>query len=139
MASAVFTIDLSDDFIGRIADAVAARMGGTVKPGPDKPQGRAASAAGATTPGAGEPDPWDSPSAGQGASEPDGPEVVEVKAFGQVQTWTLRKPGAPKCQCGEPAALVDAKSKAGKPYQQWKCAKGAGSDWKKKCDYKEWA
>jgi hypothetical protein len=34
---------------------------------------------------------------------------------------------------------VQATGKSGKTWKQWRCAKGAGSDWQNKCAYSEWA
>ena len=51
--------------------------------------------------------------------------------------WTIGLPEAPECDCPAPAARVKAKSQAGKWYTTWKCAKGAGSDYRDKCSFSE--
>jgi hypothetical protein len=52
--------------------------------------------------------------------------------------YLINSPNAPQCSCGDGsiAALVTRKSKKdGKSYKVYNCAKGAGDDWKNKCDY----
>jgi hypothetical protein len=61
---------------------------------------------------------------------------VETDRFGRE--FTLGLPDAPACNCGDPAARVKGKSRQGKPYTMWKCAKEApDGDWRSKCDFAE--
>jgi hypothetical protein len=69
------------------------------------------------------------------ADEDDGPVTTRDKF---KREFTVGLPDAPDCDCGEPAARVKAKSKVGKWYTTFKCAKSApGGDWRSKCDFSE--
>jgi hypothetical protein len=68
-----------------------------------------------------------------------GPTVVNVQGSKGPQQWTLNAPGAPYCACGQPAGQVRAKGSGGRDYTAWRCAKGAGDDWRTKCDFNQWA
>jgi hypothetical protein len=99
-----------------------------------------------TGPGGGDADPWGSGNGGgtqtQQRSAPAQPQAsggggitVTKDKFGGE--YTLGLPEAPGCDCGEPAARLKTKSKAGKFYTVWRCAKAAGSDWRDKCAFSE--
>jgi hypothetical protein len=70
-------------------------------------------------------------SASASRSEPSG-----VVTDDRGKQWTFNATGAPACQCGNPAALVNGKTN-GKPWSQWRCAKSY-DDWKNKCDFSQW-
>jgi len=68
----------------------------------------------------------------------------DVNAPGGFQRWELGYADAPECECGDPAAKVSGwkgkDSDRGKPsWVAWRCAKGAGKNWKDKCDFFEGA
>lgn len=100
-------------------------------------------------------DPWDSTSvpaqpaqpqqqaysqpAQPPAQPPQGRPAAGVVTDNKGKTWTFGAPNAPRCQHGEPAALVSAISqKSGKPYKQWRCARDF-DDYKTKCQFSQWA
>jgi len=53
--------------------------------------------------------------------------------------WTMGLPEAPLCYCGDPAARVQGRGQqSGKPYTQYRCAKGApNGDYRNKCEFSE--
>jgi hypothetical protein len=117
------TLDLDDASLDKLAAAITGHMSGD----------RAKTAPGATETRDND-DPWGSPggtaeSRSQGSTAPP-----ERSVTVNGKTWTLNAPGAPKCQCGEPAAIQEGTGKKG-PWQRWACARAAGDDWKSKCDY----
>jgi hypothetical protein len=100
------------------------------------------------------PDPWGQPPAApqNGAQRPPStfrpasppaapqtPQQLTVQTPNGLQVWTLAPNGAPSCLCGEPAALVHGTKKNGGPYNAYRCAKGAGQNWRAKCDFNQWA
>lgn len=95
---------------------------------------------------AAEDDPWGEPadptetqsaSSEKSSQKPASSLNVIRDSFGRE--WTLNLPDAPMCECGQPAAKMKAKAKSsGKRYTKWRCAKAAGDDWNKKCDFDEW-
>ena len=100
-----------------------------------------------TGPGGGDADPWGS-GAGDGsqarqrpaqprsqASAPRNDITVIKDKFGGE--YTLGLPEAPDCDCGELAARLKTKSKAGKFYTVWRCGKAAGNEWRDKCAFSE--
>jgi hypothetical protein len=76
-------------------------------------------------------DPWNT--AGAPASS-NGITITRDKFGGE---WATGVPGAPDCNCGQPAARLKTKSKAGKLYSVWRCAKAAGDEWPSKCSFSE--
>ena len=95
-------------------------------------------------------DPWgdsDTNTSGRQENRPEGrPEPSRGNsgrsASGVVKDdkgrqWTFGAPGAPQCQCGEPAAQVKGFTN-GKPWTQWRCAKSY-DDWRNKCDFSQFA
>ena len=76
------------------------------------------------------------PSQGRTRPAPAGAGNTEKDKWGNE--WTLGLTDAPECDCYETAARVKAKSKAGKWYTVFRCAKGGpGGDWKSKCEFSE--
>ena len=67
--------------------------------------------------------------------------TITINAPSGPQTWTLDAPNAPSCNCipAARAAYVKGTTSKGRPYAAWRCAKAAGSNWKAKCDFNEWA
>jgi hypothetical protein len=63
--------------------------------------------------------------------------VVETK--NGRQTWAFNAPNAPLCHCDITAAYVEGDKAKGGKWKAWRCAKGAGDNWKDKCDFSEWA
>lgn len=100
-------------------------------------------------------DPWGQPPASQnGAQSPGGTfrtaatatraapvqeSTITVQTPNGLQVWTLAPNGAPSCKCGEPAALVHGTNRNGGAYNAYRCAKGAGDNWRTKCDFNQWA
>lgn len=90
-------------------------------------------------------DPWGSSTPASGTQAPQRP--AQGRAGGTQgsgvrmirdsfdREWTLNIPGAPACTCGKPAAKVKAKSRAGRWFTTYKCAKGAGENWRDKCEF----
>jgi hypothetical protein len=78
-------------------------------------------------------DPWGSPEA---VERPAQPSVTTTDTYGRE--WTIGHRDAPACECGEPAAMMRARAKeSNNIYTKWRCAKAAGSDYRKKCDLDE--
>lgn len=65
--------------------------------------------------------------------------TVTVQTPNGLQVWTLAPNGAPACKCGEASALVHGTNKNGGAYNAYRCAKGAGDNWRAKCDFNQWA
>jgi hypothetical protein len=119
-------IDVDDVTLDKLGAAIARHMSCTI------PADRVNAAPGATETRAAE-DPWGSPGVldNPGAASTPPPETTVVSGG---KTWRLNVAGAPRCQCGETAALQEGTGKKG-PWKRWACAKGAGDDWRSKCDY----
>jgi hypothetical protein len=91
-------------------------------------------------------DPWgngDTSTSGRGGSplasrsEPHETNPIGTATDDRGKQWTFNAAGSPSCQCGNPAALVKGKTN-GKTWEQWRCAKSYGDDWKNKCDFSQW-
>lgn len=65
--------------------------------------------------------------------------TVTVNTPNGAQTWQMNPPNAPTCLCGSPAAFVVGAKKAGGTWKAYRCSKGAGQDWKSKCEFSQWA
>lgn len=65
--------------------------------------------------------------------------TVTVTTPNGNQTWQMNPPNAPTCLCGNPAAFVVGAKKAGGTWKAYRCSKGAGQDWKSKCEFSQWA
>jgi hypothetical protein len=84
-------------------------------------------------------DPWGS-SDNSSAVKPEPSNVKVVQTKNGDQTWTFHAPNAPTCHCDIVAAHVEGKKRdSDKTWKAWRCAKGAGDNWKDKCDFSEWA
>lgn len=87
-------------------------------------------------------DPWGDGDTGTNGSAESAPASRSEPSRGVVtdergKQWTFNAAGSPSCQCGNPAALVKGKTN-GKTWEQWRCAKSYGDDWKNKCDFSQW-
>jgi hypothetical protein len=147
MPTAVVTIDLSDDFIGHLADAMLARLkpgtAGAVEAIADaKAEARRATQA----------DPWgetwpDAPADDETPAEPataparggsgPAPARTGTQTDNKGRVWTFGAPGAPDCQCGEPAVMVKGLTN-GKGWTQYRCARDY-DDYKNKCQFSQFA
>ena len=82
---------------------------------------------------------YNQPQAQPPAQPPQGRPASGVVTDNKGRTWTFGAPNAPKCQHGDPAAMVSAVSaKSGKPYKQWRCAHDF-DDYRNKCQFSQWA
>jgi hypothetical protein len=138
---------------GQYVRTVVNSTGGVpVRPEPEKEAGRAADPWAEETGGV-LPDPWGGGSTvRQGltsGAQIDGTVVVEGTPEPQVdgirdkfgRTWKAGVDGAPMCECpeGQRAAKVKGKTRAGKWYTAWKCAKDMpGGDYRNKCNFTEY-
>lgn len=124
--------------VSALATLNAAGLGAAIVPD-SRQQGPAAADPWGQPPGAQRPAQTQREAPRQAAPPPqqDG-NVVTVQTPNGLQVWTLNPGNAPWCGCGEPSALVHGTTKQGKPYNAYRCAKGAGADWRGKCDYNEW-
>lgn len=77
-------------------------------------------------------------SGGSGSYAGGASNVLTIKGPNGMQTWTLNPPGGPECDCGEPAALIHAPKAKGGFYDAYRCAKGAGDNWRDKCGFNKW-
>lgn len=135
-------IELSDEFVNRLAEAVARKqleIAGMAADPTGQGSGPAHGATHATPQDSpAHADPWGGGSPPQTASAPSGPTGTKtVNTPSGPRTWTFNAVGAPQCDCGDPAGLVQGKSARG-TFKQWRCAKGAGDDWKSKCEFSQW-
>jgi hypothetical protein len=74
-----------------------------------------------------------------GMTQAQGGVIVVDTPKGQ-QVWTLNPANGPVCDCGVPAAHVRAPKKDGTGvYNAYRCALGAGPNWKSKCEFNQWA
>jgi hypothetical protein len=64
--------------------------------------------------------------------------TVTVQGRNGPTSWTLSPPNGPYCLCGVPAAFVTGKKSDGGTFSAYRCAKGAGNDWKNKCQFNQW-
>jgi len=77
-------------------------------------------------------------STGSGSYAGPAGSVLTVKGPNGMQTWTLNPPNGPMCDCNEPAALVHGPKAKGGFFDAYRCAKGAGDDWRNKCSFNKW-
>jgi hypothetical protein len=149
VANIPIVVQLSDDFIDRLAAAIVrAQLGGeTVS--------TEASGSSVTHP---DDDPWGVTSTGtqnppaattepsRGTTAPASPPptgvqpgVYQVNTPKGVQTWTLGLASAPLCGHGVPSAHIQG-STNGRAWARYGCAKGKDkSTFRDKCDFSEWA
>ena len=97
-------------------------------------------------------DPWDNswpssqggpPSQPQTSTVPPPPPpvpsgTVTINTPKGAQQWTTGAANAPLCECNDPAAYVQGYTN-GKLWKRWACAKGAGENWRGKCNFSVWA
>lgn len=57
---------------------------------------------------------------------------------GKTLFFVFNDDGAPECDCGDTAVAKIGYSANGNPYGVFVCAKGAGEDWKSKCEFSQW-
>jgi len=143
---AQLVIEVSDDFIAKLADAVALRSlaNAGMTPAEEAPQTDAATRAD---------DPWAGTgattappqTASQGAAAPNTGALTGTTTISTPsgnQTVTFSPAGGPPCGHGRPAALfVGKNARSGKQWRQYRCALAAapGDGWKDKCDFSQWA
>lgn len=85
-------------------------------------------------------DPWAASGPASAPAPPmPAPGVKTVQTRNGAQSWTFSPPGGPLCQCNEPAAFVRGTTSKGAPYSAYRCAKGAGDNWRNKCEFNSWA
>lgn len=136
-------IEVNEEFISRLAEAIAKanlRAGG-VLPGTDPPPGPENGSQGLHrgTETAYQGDPWggggqqDQPPPQQNQQQPNGTTIQGKNGPIQV-TFNA----GPQCGCGLQSALYTGFSN-GKQWRAYRCAKGAGDDWRGKCSFQQWA
>lgn len=151
---AFIRIEVDDDFINQLAEAVAKanlRAGG-VLPGTDTHPASQNGSQGHESPAEDDSvasDPWANPAnqngngGGPTASQP--PVVpptsgtINVNTPKGPRTVTFGKYGAPPCMHGQPAAFVEWTKPDGNKGKRWTCAAGFTQRWKDKCDFNQWA
>lgn len=140
--AALIAVDVNEEFITRLAEAIAKanlRAGG-VLPSTDIPPGAANGSQ--SLQGGSEPafqgDPWAGTDTQptQPPAAPTGTTTIQGKN-GPIQVTFA---AGPTCTCGVQSALYTGWTN-GKQWRAYRCAKGAGpgDTWKSKCDFSQWA